>query len=174
MKSNIKWENINISQLVRHVSLVCDRKVISDEKLSDVVPTPKTKTTLNSFIAQRGTARKTNGDSQFVPAERLPDCEETKRLIGLLCSETVKTCMMSHFYTIGGDIRKQSEGGSIGSDLTGECARLVMIQWDDKLIAKLKDLGICVDMYSRYVDDMVIIMRPIGKGWQYINGSNEV
>ena len=97
------------------------------EQLADVVPTPKSKTTLNSFVSQRGTKRKIHGESQFFPAKRLPNSKEMKRLMGLLMSYTVKTCMSNHFYTIEGDIRKQSEGGSIGSDLTGEAARLFMI-----------------------------------------------
>ena len=80
--------------------------------------------------------------------------------------------MENHFYTIGGDIRLQSNGGAIGSDLTGECARLYMMQWDEKLKLKLRKLGIILDMYTRYVDDMILVMRAVGKGWKYDKDKN--
>ena len=76
-------------------------------------------------------------------------------------------CMSHHYYTIGGNIHRQTEGGAIGSDLTGEEARLYMLLWDNKLVGKCKDLGILMDLYKRYVDDMTIVMRAIGKGWSY-------
>ena len=66
-----------------------------------------------------------------------------------------------------GNIHRQTEGGAIGSDLTGEEARLYMLLWDNKLVGKCKDLGILMDLYKRYVDDMTIVMRAIGKGWSY-------
>ena len=61
----------------------------------------------------------------------------------------------------------QTEGGSIGSNLTREIARVYMIQWDQRLIRKCKDLGLSMDIYSRYVDDQIIVMRAVGKGWTY-------
>ena len=79
--------------------------------------------------------------------------------------------MANHFYTIGDVIRRQTEGGSIGSDLTGEAARLYMLQWDKMFLEMLKKEGIRLDLYSRYVDDMVIIARAIGRGW-FWNGSS--
>ena len=75
--------------------------------------------------------------------------------------------MSNHFYTIGGEIRVQEDGGSIGSDLTGEVARNYMLLWDQKLLQKCKKLGIMFDLQSRYVDDMLIVMRAVGKGWKF-------
>ena len=59
------------------------------------------------------------------------------------------------------------EVSSVGSDLTEESARIYMIQWDNTLVQKCKKLGLVFDMYSRYVDDMVIVMRAVSKGWSY-------
>ena len=89
-----------------------------------------------------------------------------------MAASSVEICMYNHFYTIGGVIRKQKEGGSIGSDLTGEEARLYMIQWDDKLLSRCKELGLHIDLYKRYVDDMVVLMRAIGKGWTFDRKKN--
>ena len=143
------------------------RKVLKDLKLLEVVPVPKSTTTFKSFITPRGTARDTGGNSQFTAPRRVPTVNEVRKLIGLLCADATYTCMNNHFYTIGGEVRVQSDGGSIGSDLTGEVARVYMLLWDQRLINKCKSLGINLDSYSRYVDDQLLIMRTIGKGWSY-------
>ena len=79
----------------------------------------------------------------------------------------VEVVMANHFYTIGDVIRRQMEGGSIGSDLTGEAARLYMLQWDETYMKTLKNLGLSMDMFARYVDDMVLVTRAIGQGWHW-------
>ena len=136
-------------------------------KLSDVVPIPKSRTTCNSFINPRKNSKISNGENQFEAPLRLPTVEETKRLIGLLTANATTLCMENHYYTIGGNIRRQADGGSIGSDLTGETARVYMLQWDKKIEDKCKEMGLKFDMYKRYVDDQVIVMRAIGRGWKY-------
>ena len=40
-----------------------------------------------------------------------------------------------------------------------------MLQWDKTFLDILKVKGIKLDLYSRYVDDMVLVTRAIGKGW---------
>ena len=84
-----------------------------------------------------------------------------------MAPSAVDVCMSNHYYTIGGEIGRQMEGGAIGSDLTGEEARIYMFLWDNKLMDKCKDLGILVNLYKRYVDNMNIVMRALGKGWLY-------
>ena len=163
-KADMEWKNIDITTLVRHVSLQYDRRTLKRLKLSEVVPNPKSRTTFNSFINPRKNSKISNGENQFDAPVRLPTVEETKRLIGLLTANATTLCMENHYYTIGGSIRKQADGGSIGSDLTGETARVYMIQWDKKLEDKCKEMGLKFDMYKRYVDDQVIIMRAIGCG----------
>ena len=78
-----------------------------------------------------------------------------------------KTTMNNHFYTINSEIRRQKEGGAIGSDATGECSRLYMLTWDKKYTTKLRNLGIQTKLYTRYVDDVVCILPPINPGWVY-------
>ena len=73
--------------------------------------------------------------------------------------------MKNNFYTIGDVIRRQEEGGSIGSDLTGEAARLYMLQWDRTFLDILKVACIKIDLFSRYVEDIVVLDRGIVKGW---------
>ena len=84
-----------------------------------------------------------------------------------MAATTVDLCMRNHFYTIGGHIRVQSEGGAIGLDLTGEVTRLYMLQWDEKFIKLLKILGIKCKLFRRYVDDMFVSLKAINPGWYF-------
>ena len=87
------------------------------------------------------TERATGGDSQFGEVTRAPTSTEVKKLIGMMAASSVEACMSHHYYTIDGVIRRQKDGGSIGSDLTGEEARLYMLQWDDKFMSLCRSLG---------------------------------
>ena len=80
--------------------------------------------------------------------------------------------MDNHFYMVGGDIRRQTKGGAIGSDLTGETALLYMLTWDKRFISKLKKLGIALDMFRRYVDDIIVFLHPVRLGWRYNSKAN--
>ena len=82
--------------------------------------------------------------------------------------------MSNHFYTIDGSVRRQTDGGAIGSDETGENSRVFMLLWDNRLILKCKSLGISIDLYNRYVDDQTIVMRAIGKGWRFNAKKNKM
>ena len=47
-----------------------------------------------------------------------------------------------------------------------------MLLWDNKLRDKCKNLGLRFDLYKRYVDDMVLVLRAVGKGWHYNKKNN--
>ena len=84
----------------------------------------------------------------------------------------ISKCIENHYYRLGGSIRRQTDGGSIGSDLTGETSRVVMNDWDVCFLAKVRRLGLILDMYKRYVDDIMIICPPVTPGWNYSNVSD--
>ena len=50
--ADMEWKNIDVTNLVRHVSLQYDRKTLKKFKLLDIVPIPKSKTTF--FIGRKG------------------------------------------------------------------------------------------------------------------------
>ena len=87
------------------------------------------------------------------PIEELEMCH-IGTLLGLAASRSTKTVMENHYFSIGGEIFKQRDGSPIGLDISVETASLYMSMWDRKLLDKLKSLGISVDLYKRYVDDI--------------------
>ena len=75
--------------------------------------------------------------------------------------------MSSHYYTINSLLRCQAKGGAIGSKLTGEVARCYMLNWDRRFRKKVKDIGIKLEIYKRYVNDILLVTRNINKGWHF-------
>jgi hypothetical protein len=165
--SDLKLTNINVKRLGRFVALRVSREEIAEAGLEDVVPVPKTKTTFNSFTNPRGRSRTTDGDNQFVESKSKPSESEVKHLLGLAVGVAIEECMSKHFYTIGGKVYRQGRGGSIGSALTGETARMFMITWDRKFLTRITELGITYDLYKRYVDDITMVLNTINDGWMY-------
>ena len=56
----------------------------------------------------------------------------------------------------------------------GEVARNYMINWDKKFLKKIKDLGLTTDLYARCVDDVLVSLNTINKGWDYCQSSNRM
>ena len=82
--------------------------------------------------------------------------------------------MDNHYFTIGGKIYRQNPTGSIGMDLTGELAAIVMIIWDRKFLQKCQKLGISLPMYTRYVDDTLNGLKAISNYWNYDKKANRM
>jgi hypothetical protein len=73
-------------------------------------------------------------------------------------------CMDNHAYQFENKVRIQNKGGPIGLKLTGEIADCVMIDWDKKLLSKLKSFELIPDVYTRYKDDIEVVMESLDKG----------
>ena len=139
-KSNVQWHNVDTKQLVRFIAMSLSKEQVISEELVEVIPVPKGTTTFHSYTNPKKRAKTTNGDNQFHDPVRNPTKEEVQKCIGIMVAETVKVCMSNHYYTIGGQIRVQSMGGAIGSDLTGEVTRVYMLQWDQELKRRCKNI----------------------------------
>ena len=72
----------------------------------------------------------------------------------------VKAVMTNHVYQFNNIIGKQSSGGPIGLDLTGDLAQVLMSWLDKELLCRIKqEDNFNVLMYKRYIDDINIILR---------------
>ena len=72
--------------------------------------------------------------------------------------------MNNHVYQFQNQFRIQKQGGPIGLKLTGEIADCIMIDWDNKLLAKLKSVKIDPEIYTRFKDDIEIVTECLEKG----------
>ena len=67
--------------------------------------------------------------------------------------------MKNHIYKVNGIIKKQSKGGPIGLELTGDIAQIYMCWWDRQFRTKLAESNIILLLYKRYVDDINLIIN---------------
>ena len=115
--STIPWQQIDTNQLRRYLSLIVDWSIISKHKLDKCVPKPKPRTTLNSYTNPSKRAKETNCDSLFNPPLTEPTSQQIRTMISLVVSEGVKVVMSNHYYTFGGHIYRQRDGGGIGTEI---------------------------------------------------------
>ena len=73
-------------------------------------------------------------------------------------------CMNNHVYQFENITRLQKQGGPIGLRLTGEIADCLMIHWDKKFLEKLKSLNLVPELYSRFKDDIAVVIESLEKG----------
>ena len=93
-----------------------------------MIPMPKTKTTFNSFSNPSKETKEKEGDNQFQPPRKNPTSRQNREILALAVSAAIKCCLENHYYMFDGKLWKQRDGGAIGSDLTGEVTRVVMLR----------------------------------------------
>ena len=84
---------------------------------------------------------------------RSPNCTEKKKMIANAIGIGVRAVMSNHTYMVGDKVFLQSEGCPIGLDLSQGVARAVMLLYDELYQEQVKNEGINLCYYSRYVDD---------------------
>ena len=156
--SKVPWSDINVRQLARYIVVISNDKEIKDNDLKERTPTAKPRTTLNSFTNPTKRSRATNGDNQFTDAPAEPNDKQIRSMLALALAKGVEVAMTNHYYTFGGQIRKQITGGAIGAELTGEVSRDVMTIWDQRFLERARSLGLKLEIYKRYVDDDLIVL----------------
>ena len=166
VESGIEFNNINIKEACQYVCLNYSKDEITKEGVIDYIPDKLVGT--NIKLA----AREGDQSSLFDYTDKLePDKDVKNMIMAMVIKKVTHTTMSNHFYIHKGNIFKQSKGGAIGSELTGEVSKLYMILWDKKYLKKLKTLGINPKLYVRYVDDTLIVVDSIQKGWRYVKNN---
>ena len=101
-------------------------------------------------------------DERWVKAPNSPTMVQKKRIFAMAVAYGCKVVMTNHVYTVGDDFYLQASGGPIGLTLTGVLARVLMMNWDRRFLKAVKDAGLVIMMYGRYVDDINQIAKLNG------------
>ena len=96
--------------------------------------------------------------------------EEKRNMLGRAIEVLIVAATTNHVYKFGNKYRIQAEGGPIGLRCTGEMAECFMVDWDKKLIDKLKNFGIELDIYTRFKDDINVVTESLEKGSKIVEG----
>ena len=162
-KADLEFTEVNIPFLLKFVSVIT-KGVTGNPELDAYLQVPKARTTLNSWLK-----RKSEAQFQGPPLEdwRGIDKATLKHLLGIACAKSVEVVMTNHYFTIDKRIFRQKDGSPIGLDMSVEVASLYMSLWDKSFRDKLRKLGIKVDVYTQYIDDILIVTRAINPGWDF-------
>merc|ERR1712237_129889 len=75
--TDLKWD-LDTKTLVRFASLVLPEEVKDRDEMREILPRPKKKTTINSFLNPSKQAKANGGRNQFYPPARGMTQEEVK------------------------------------------------------------------------------------------------
>ena len=99
--------------------------------------------------------------------ERAPTEEERRRMLGLMLESSIISAMEHHYYLMDGEVKRQAEGCGIGLRLSEALGRAYGLDWDGKLIRKLRNLNWTPEMIQRYVDDLNAVLEQLEPGTRY-------
>ena len=95
-------------------------------------------------------------------------------MFALAVKEDVKFVMGNHVFRYRDKYYCQSEGGSIGSELTHQLAACRMIVFVRKLRSSCLALGLRVFLLKVFVDDTMVLMKFPGRGAVVRDGQLEI
>jgi hypothetical protein len=172
--SSVKVIGIDTEELGLYLALNKTEAELADLDILCFCPTRKTNRGRPPTIT--GCAIDNNKDKRFgpwLPPKEEPDEQTTRRMFTIAMKVTLLLIMENHMYTFDNEIKLQSRGGPIGRQLTGALAQLFMVWWDREFEHKMKEIGLRLWMYKRYVDDVNSIMSVPKMGLRF-DGSNLV
>ena len=82
----------------------------------------------------------------------------------------IRLAMSNHYYTINGEIRRQSNGGATENILTMELSNMFGLWWDKMFLRMLEILKVAVSGYWRYVDDNGNALNSLDPGVRLMGG----
>ena len=140
-KSKVIWENIDHKWLCLYVHL--NREAVTNiSEIEHLLPkrTPGRRgkeAGMGSLEAKRREVRE-SGEGNWIWPTLLPTERETRMLIGIALEIAVKMVFTNFIYTFGGESYLQGFGGPIGARLTMCASRLVMQDWHENFVLRLK------------------------------------
>ena len=93
--------------------------------------------------------------------------DDYKKMLALTISIGVQQVLASHTYKVGDTVYLQTQGGPIGLELTGAVCRPFMMSWDKRYLKRVKEAGVQMPLYKRYVDDSNQVGRVPSEGSKY-------
>ena len=170
-KSGLNFEGVDWVEVGKHLAICVSRQELEELNLSEVVPKRKgADRSVTMAYLDGGDKNKKNVEKWaklWNMPRRLPNEVEKANMISKLIEIVTKEVMSNHFYSVGDTIRKQTDGGPIGLQLTGAIARIVMLWWDDQFLGVASTAGIVIDMYERFIDDSNLVTEVIEAGWKF-------
>ena len=173
-QSNIKFEGLWYEELGLYIAIHTTHTELDSLGLAQVCPKRTTNRgrkptvkSLNPEESSSSSARHTHWSSP----EQAPNNHQKREMVIKALHIALTFIMRNHTYTFGNQIRKQSNGGPIGLDITGAIAQIFMMWWCKEFKTRLSILLIALEMMKCYVDDVNWALPPIKPGMRYQDGA---
>ena len=174
--TKVKFKGINYMLLTIYLLLVLGPSGMNAAGLGDYIPRRKLKgesRSLNSTTLRDPS----NWDFSEISYESEKD---KKNMIAMMVQIMVLLLTSTTCYKFAGEVFKQKTGLGIGLRGSAALARIAMCTWD-KIWGELQlRLGLSIQIWCRYVDDLRFYLRPISKGrywsnnkWAYNDNSDD-
>ena len=157
-------EDVDWHEVGKYLCVTVKEDKLKEEGLMNVIPTRKGKNNRSITVAYLCNRQ---NDEKWIPAKRIPRHKQRKKMLALAVTEGIRACLEGHVYKVGDRIFLQKGGGPIGLELTGAVSRAFMARWDKLYLKRVKDAGIKMHMYERYVDDSNQVATVPPKGAKY-------
>ena len=170
VNSDMEIENVDWREVAKYIAVMVPPDEIEKEGLSLVIPKRKKTRTRRITINY---LRSKNNDEKWTVA-RKPGSRQKRKMAALVISTGVWQIMSNHTYKVGDQCYLQAEGGPIGLELTGAVSRPFMMLWDRVYLKMVKNAGLNMRLYERYVDDSNQVAEVPPPGFKYDKASRKV
>ena len=170
-ETKICFDNVDYKKLGKYLAIHLSQEEISNSNLKSVIPRKVKTGVRKAGVAFLDSDQDRNGNEKWdwKGKRKEPSSLQKKRMIAKTMEIAVLAIMENHLYQFDGKVFRQREGGPIGLEVTGVLARLVMLWWDREYLKKLRELGLELDFYKRYVDDGNMGSKPMKPGVRLID-----
>ena len=173
LESDMKFENIDYKEAVRYIAMHWSESQCRMSDLRRVLPTRTSVKGVRPGVTGEGPLGP--GDEEKEETQwRFPRVclteVERRKVIATVVQIGVIVMFNTHIYQFGGQYYLQKRGGPIGLRATCAVARLCMLDWDVKWLAKMKENMVELEDAGRYMDDLRAFLHSIRKGWRWYEG----
>lgn len=163
IESDIQFEKLRWSEIGLYLRYNMSLEELENEGLEEWCPKRRHDRKAPMFECSGSALDRDVRYEPWIFPDAAPDNDIVRRMFGIAIGVMVKKVMRLHDFVIDGQIHRQKEGGSIGLDLTGVVADIVMERWDKMLLRRLINADIEAVVYGRYKDDVNFVVEARGQ-----------
>ena len=168
LDTKIRWTEIDYLEAARYVALNWSEDECRRSGLGRILPRRRKSGGRRPGLRGAGPQGGVRGDQEqwIFPHVRLRPAER-RLLVATVVRLATQAMFQHHYYGFAGTKYQQMGGGPIG--LRGTCfiARLVPQVWDRRWMQRVEGAGLKIDLYSRYMDDGMLFLHPVKRGWRW-------
>ena len=171
-ETTVEFKGLNTIELSRYLAVNLSAEQVVQHGLCDLVM--KRKTNMGRKPTVTGNEMFSYWDeteSCWIGPVNAPDQSELKKMLAVAVMFDVERVMTQHTFRFRGKFYLQEDGGSIGSELTGEIAKTRVLVVLRKIKSISMNVGLRVLLLGAFVDDVSVAMRGVEKGQKFSDGS---